>query len=115
MRAIVVFALFAGTLVSVPAFAQSAEPDVKAGKAVFEKWCKPCHGDGRFRAGTDALRTKYKNEKPAVLEERTDLTAPLVKATVRGGAGLMAPFRKTEITDAELETLAAYLSRTTPR
>jgi mono/diheme cytochrome c family protein len=86
-----------------------------AGKAVFDHWCASCHREGRYMAGTNGLRAKYKNQKPAVLEQRTDLTPPVVKAFVRNGAGLMAPFRKTEITDAELESLAAYLSKARAR
>jgi mono/diheme cytochrome c family protein len=46
-----------------------------------------------------------------VLLERTDLSAAAVAATVRQGVLLMAPFRKTEITDAELQALAAYVAR----
>ena len=89
--------------------AQSA--DANAGKAVFNQWCAPCHGEGRYMAGTNGLRAKYKDEKPAVLEQRTDLTPQVVKAFVRAGVGIMAPFRKTEITDSELDALAAYVTR----
>jgi hypothetical protein len=46
-----------------------------------------------------------------VLLERTDLSAAAVAAAVRQGVLLMAPFRKTEITDAELQALAAYVAR----
>jgi hypothetical protein len=46
-----------------------------------------------------------------VLLERTDLSAAAVAAVVREGVLLMAPFRKTEITDAELQALAAYVAR----
>lgn len=94
--------------------AQSAEPDRQAGKAIFDKWCGICHSEGRYMGGTNGLKAKYKDEKPALLEKRTDLPAAIVKVFVRNGVGIMAPFRKTEITDAELESLAAYLSRNTP-
>jgi mono/diheme cytochrome c family protein len=34
----------------------------------------------------------------------------LTRAFVRNGVSVMPPFRKTEITDAELAALAAYLA-----
>jgi hypothetical protein len=62
-------------------------------------------------AGTQALEAKYKGSKPALLEERTDLTPELVRFYVRHGSGVMPFFRKTEVSDADLDALAAYLSR----
>jgi hypothetical protein len=57
------------------------------------------------------LQIKYRDtDTPAVLLERTDLTPPVIATFVRQGVLAMAPFRKTEITDAELDALAAYLS-----
>jgi (+)-pinoresinol hydroxylase len=95
--------------------AQAAPPDMAAGKATFDKWCGICHNDGRYMAGTNGLKAKYKGEKTPLLERRTDLPALLVKTMVRSGVNSMPPFRKTEITDAELEDLAAYLARNTKR
>ena len=111
MRTVLVVAVAVGVLVPSAGVAQNSGPDLKAGKTVFNQWCAPCHAEGRYMAGTNGLRAKYKNEKPALLEQRTDLTPPAVKAFVRTGVGIMAPFRKTEINDADLEALAAYLSR----
>jgi len=85
---------------------------VKAGDAVFQKWCAPCHGRGADKPGTVALQALYKGAKPAELEDRTDLTADLVKFYVRHGVSIMPPFRKTEVNDADLAALSAYLSRT---
>jgi len=50
-----------------------------------------------------------------VLEQRTDLTAPVIKAFVRSGTFSMPPFRKTELTDAEIDDLAAYLAESSKR
>lgn len=61
-------------------------------------------------AGTLALQTKYKGEKPAVLEHRTDLTPEVVSYYVRNGVAWMAPFRKTEVSDAQLAAIGAYLT-----
>jgi hypothetical protein len=46
-----------------------------------------------------------------VLLERTDLSAQTVATFVRQGVLLMAPFRKTEISDAELRALSAFVAR----
>jgi hypothetical protein len=62
--------------------------------------------------GTYALELKYKGQKPALLEERTDLTPESVAAFVRhGGGGFMPPFRPTEVSAEDLRALGAYLSR----
>lgn len=92
---------------------------VQRGNAKFQHSCAPCHGagvgdDGRaMLPGTDALRIKYKGASPpvpALLEERTDLTAPVIKAFVRHGSFSMPPFRPTELTDAEISDIAAYIA-----
>jgi hypothetical protein len=62
-------------------------------------------------AGTQALEAKYKGAKPALLEQRTDLTPDVVRFFVRHGSGVMPFFRKTEVSDADLDALAAYLTR----
>jgi mono/diheme cytochrome c family protein len=84
------------------------------GHEVFTKWCAPCHAKGPGHPGTTALEALYKGTKPAVLEERADLTPDLVKHFVRNGVSVMPFFRKTEISDVELEALAAYLARSAP-
>ena len=82
------------------------------GKAVYNHWCSHCHAAGRGHPGTQGLVIKYgESGLPAVLEERNDLTPELIKTSVRQGVLSMAPFRKTEVTDAELEDIAAYLSK----
>jgi mono/diheme cytochrome c family protein len=82
------------------------------GRDVYRKWCAPCHAaDPRHHPGTEALVAKYKGEKPAALEERTDLTVEYTKQIVRNGVSIMPFFRKTEISDADLDALAAYLAR----
>jgi mono/diheme cytochrome c family protein len=57
-----------------------------------------------------ALTALYKGSKPAMLEERTDLTPEIIKQFVRNGVSVMPFFRKTEISDADLDALALYLS-----
>lgn len=80
------------------------------GKEVYDHWCTPCHAPGPGHPGTQSLEIKYRGELPPVLEDREDLTPEFVRTMVRGGILMMAPFRKTEVTDAELEDIAAYLA-----
>jgi (+)-pinoresinol hydroxylase len=87
--------------------AQGATPD---GKAVYEHWCAPCHAPGPGHPGTQSLQFKYQGKLPPVLLDRSDLTPQAVSIFVRQGVLLMAPFRKTEITDAQLAALAAYVT-----
>jgi mono/diheme cytochrome c family protein len=91
---------------------------VERGRAVYQYWCATCHSSGPGMPGTTALAAKYKGKQPfvpAVLEERTDLTEASVKFFVRQGVSVMAPFRKTEISDADLEDLISYLTRSKAR
>ncbi len=85
-------------------------PTLAHGAQVFEKWCLPCHGHGDQFPGTMALGVKYQNKLPGALQDRTDLASDLVKAAVRTGVTVMPFFRKTEISDADLDALAAYLA-----
>ena len=88
-----------------------ARADEHPGRPVFVKWCAPCHSRGPGNPGTAALAAVYKNQKPGALEDRTDLTPEFTKKIVRNGVYVMPFFRKTEISDAELEALAAYLAQ----
>jgi (+)-pinoresinol hydroxylase len=98
-----------GVLAAAPAMAAD-NVDVHHGMEVFQKWCAPCHAPGPKHPGTQALDALYKGEKPAALEQRTDLTPEIVSSFVRTGVSVMPPFRKTEIGDADLAALGAYLS-----
>jgi len=81
------------------------------GYVEYQKFCSACHGEGVGRPGTLALQAKYKGALPALLEKRTDLTPQLIKMYVRNGITVMPTFRKTEISDADLDAIAAYLTR----
>ena len=96
-------------LVAQAASAASPTP-AASGKAVYEHWCAPCHAPGPGHPGTQSLQLKYAGKLPPVLLDRTDLAPQAVAVFVRQGVLLMAPFRKTEITDAELAALGAYVA-----
>jgi mono/diheme cytochrome c family protein len=82
-----------------------------AGREVYQYWCASCHGRGTGVPGTIALQAKYAGKVPAPLEDRTDLTAANVRFFVRRGVSIMPFFRKTEVSDADLAAIAAYLTR----
>ncbi len=81
------------------------------GYVQYQDYCSMCHGEGPGRPGTMALQAKYKGAEPALLADRTDLTPQLIKMYVRNGLSIMPIFRKTEISDADLDAIVAYLTR----
>lgn len=85
-------------------------PEVAEGRAVYARWCAPCHANVPSLAGTRSLQAKYEGSLPAALEDRTDLTPALIGHFVRNGVAWMPPFRPTEISDAQLAQLSAYLT-----
>jgi (+)-pinoresinol hydroxylase len=84
---------------------------VDAGRDLYRYSCAICHGRGSGNPGTVALQAKYGGKSPALLEDRTDLTAASVRFFVRRGVSIMPFFRKTEVSDADLDAIAAYLTR----
>ena len=103
-----------GSASVLPARAQGSSDPHAAGRAVYTKWCAPCHDPGIMHPGTNALTVKYQGIKPGVLLEWKDLRPETVRQVVRHGISVMPQFRKTEISDAELDALAKFLSRNTP-
>jgi (+)-pinoresinol hydroxylase len=108
------------TLLLMPgvAMAATASPaQIERGQQVFQANCDACHGPGignpghEFKPGVEALLAKYDGAEPGLLTERADLTPEYVSYVVRNGASVMPFFRKTEIGDADLAALAAYLSQ----
>jgi mono/diheme cytochrome c family protein len=83
------------------------------GHQVFDKWCAPCHAPGPNHPGTTALTALYKGTRPGALQQRTDLNSSTITVAVRQGVYSMPFFRKTEISDAELEALIRYLANPT--
>jgi (+)-pinoresinol hydroxylase len=114
MNAIITGALMAALL--APQAHAADTTLIRRGKAAFQYHCAACHGTqiisgNRHLPGTEALLVKYRGTEPGALEERTDLSPQVVKLFVRTGVSVMPFFRKTMVTDAELDAIAAYLSR----
>lgn len=115
MKRTLFLAALLAVAVSDVVLAQTA-PSAANGRVIYNKWCVYCHGavapaEGPGALpGTAALTVKYKGRLPAVLEERTDLAPEFIRAVVRGGLFGMPITRKTEINDAELADVIAYLT-----
>jgi (+)-pinoresinol hydroxylase len=103
-------------LFDTPALHAQDADAAERGRAIYQYHCTPCHGpgpgdDGRaMLPGTAALAIKYRGELPALLEERADLPAEVLRVFVRRGSWSMPPIRPTEVTDADIDDIAAYLA-----
>lgn len=78
------------------------------GERLFGQECAFCHV-GKA-TGTMMLGRRLGKDQ-AELVKRTDLDADYVKAVVRNGLMNMPAFSRVELTDVELDRIAAYLSR----
>jgi mono/diheme cytochrome c family protein len=78
------------------------------GQVLYKQRCGVCHMQGG--TGTFMLERRL-GKAQALLDERTDLAAPYVSTVARQGIMSMPRFTRTELTDAELAAIAAYLSR----
>lgn len=104
-----IFLTALGWAFGTQALAAPDQSQIERGHHVYQKWCYPCHGPGSDKPGTNAMAAQ--GLKPAVLDERTDLTPQAIRGFVRHGIYFMPTFRKTEISDADLDAIAAYLMR----
>ena len=85
---------------------------VSEGAALFSQRCGACHL--AFGMGTNLIsaRQAAAGQKPVgLLAERDDLVADYVKAVARQGKGAMPRQTKVDITDAELDKVAAFLGK----
>lgn len=109
-------------LVGVAAVSAAADPgrlvsQIEQGRQVFTDVCAPCHGEGpgtdgaKLLPGTAALEARYQGKIPSALGDRSDLSADVLRYFVRNGTGAMPMFRKTEVTDGDIEAIAAYLAQ----
>ena len=109
-RLICVLSIVGAAFMLASVTAQDNDEFLQQGKEVYDYWCINCHGSFPGTPGTQALEVLYGGLKPADLEQRTDLPAELVRLYVRTGVSIMPTFRKTEISDEDLEALMAYLA-----
>jgi mono/diheme cytochrome c family protein len=92
----------------LPLLARSAE---LTGKQLFQQRCAMCHG--AVGMGTGLLARRMKPEV-APLEMREDLSAAYVERAARVGILNMPPITRGDVSDAQLASIAQYLSRGKP-
>ena len=91
----------------------SARPlDPPGGERLFYGRCGYCHVEGG--TGTLMLARRLGADR-SLLARRTDLQAAYVKGVVRGGLNSMPKLTRVEVTDGELDQIAAYLTRNAPK
>jgi mono/diheme cytochrome c family protein len=78
------------------------------GERLFLRRCGVCHLEGGM--GTQILARRVPAGQ-ATLRDRIGLTREFVISTARNGMGAMPRISRVEATDAELNAIAAYLSR----
>ena len=97
-----------GCLSLLPLLARSADLD---GKQLFHQKCAMCHG--AVGMGTGLLARRMKPEV-APLEMREDLSAAFVERAARVGILNMPPITRGDVSDAQLASIARYLSKDKP-
>lgn len=83
--------------------------DIHDGKTLYELYCIACHDQGPGHPGTMRLQERVGEEQAALLN-RDNLPPEYIKLVVREGFKLMPPFRHSEISDRQLDELAAYIT-----
>lgn len=81
------------------------------GKQLFHQKCEMCHG--AVGMGTGLLARRMKPEV-APLEKREDLSAAYVERAARIGVLNMPPITRGDVSDAQLASIARYLSKGKP-
>lgn len=83
----------------------ASRPNATGGEALYLQHCAMCHGPNGM--GTGLLGRRM--DTP-LLEKRAGLPARYVITAARNGIGNMPPIPRGEVSDAELQAIAAYLA-----
>jgi mono/diheme cytochrome c family protein len=90
----------------VSSSALAAEPK---GSEVFEHYCSHCHGPGDAPGTVQLSRTRGKDK--GLLTERKDLAPGYIEYIVRHGLKSMPPFAPSDLDEARLKALVAFLMK----
>jgi 4-cresol dehydrogenase (hydroxylating) cytochrome subunit len=94
---------------ALAALAMQAAAAEMTGKEVFDHYCTYCHGSADGPGTMQLGRTRGKDK--AFLTERKDLPREYIESVVRHGLRAMPPFAPSDLTDAKLKALAAFLAK----
>ena len=94
---------------AIPVLATQARAADMSGKELFDHYCTYCHGSSEGPGTMQLRRTRGKDQ--AVLTERTNLSPDYIEYVVRHGLKSMPPFAPSDLTDARLRVLAAFLAK----
>jgi mono/diheme cytochrome c family protein len=100
------------TSLVVSAYVGVAMPAVGAelsGREVFDHYCSACHGSEDGPGTVQLSRTRGSDR--ALLIERTDLAPDYIEYIVRHGLRSMPAFVPSDLTDARLKALIAFLTK----
>ena len=86
----------------------SVQAEDRSGEAVWKMHCFGCHRPDGAGPGTVMLKHRY-GEPRAYISANPDLNRDYVKQVVRNGLIEMPPFRPSEISDGELDSLIDFL------
>ena len=113
MRTLLIASIITTLVASADASAAgSADVGAADGKALFTEKCGMCHRV--MGMGTNLLARRYASAEPAMLEERTNLSAAFVQTAARVGLGNMPRISRGEVSDPQLRAIAAYLAKGNP-
>lgn len=91
----------------------AATPPVLAadltGKEVFDHYCSWCHAAADGPGAMQLARTRGKDQ--ALLTERRKLDPHYIEDVVRHGLKAMPPFAPSDLNDARLKALVAFLAK----
>ena len=104
----VAMVLLLAAIVAGAAGSEPLSPQQQQGKALFDATCVYCHNARGF--ATERLRTRMPEDR-SVLADRTDLDPAYVRTIVRNGLASMPAYTPTDLSDAEIQAIAAYLTR----
>ena len=79
------------------------------GREVFEHYCSYCHGSSDGPGTVQLKRTRGADK--GLLTERADLAPDYIEYVVRHGLKSMPPFAPSDLTEAKLKALAAFLTK----
>ncbi len=99
-------------LIGAFALAGAARPATSGelkGKEIFELYCSHCHGS-REAPGTVQL-SRTRGVEKGLLTQRTDLAPEYIEFIVRHGLRSMPPFVPSDLDEAKLKALIAFLTK----